>query len=65
MKTPPTEWENVFANNVSDMVNIQKVQRTQKKLKQTIWLNEQRTWKHASKEDIYWPTDTWKNAQYY
>ena len=41
MKKPHTEWENIFANNVSDKGLIFKMYNELSKLKQTTWLKNE------------------------
>ena len=69
-KGPPTEWEKIFANNISDkglkykiyreliQLNIKK-KKTRLKYGQRIWINI------FLKKTYRWPTENWKDAQHH
>ena len=65
-KRQPTEWEKVFANDISDKGLVSKIYKELIKLntQKTIqWRNGQKTWIETSpKKTSRWPTDTWKNC---
>ena len=68
-KRQPTEWEKIFANNMTDKGLTPKIYKQLIQLnikKQTTWLkNGQRNWIDIfPKRKCRWPTGTWKDAQH-
>ena len=67
-KRQPTEWEKIFANDISDKGLVSKSTKNSPNStpeKQIIqWRNGQKTWIDTSlKRTPRWPTGTWKDVQ--
>ena len=65
-KTQPTEWEKIFAKNISDNWSIPKELIELNIKKQTTQLgNGQRTWIDIFPKTFRRPTDTWKDVHHH
>ena len=68
-KRQPTEWEKIFANDISDRGLVSKIYKelSNSTPKKTIqWRNGQKTWIDTfPKKTSRWLTDTWKDAQHH
>ena len=70
MERQPTEWEKIFANDMTGKGLISKVEKqliqlNNRKKKQTWLKSGQKTWIDISAKKIYrWQKDTWEDAQH-